>query len=95
MLSKTFFASYIWRVEAEIIFCQLKMKSMCVYLKFYAELSIYTIAKEKNDHWFLVKGVNLILFSSFTNKMVYSTVNLYRRLAHGYHPLVMARLIYV
>lgn len=61
MLSKTFIASYIWKGEAEIIFCQLKMKSMCVYLKFYAELSIYTIAKKINDHWFHVKGVNLIL----------------------------------
>lgn len=46
MLSKTFIASYIWKGEAEIIFCQLKMKSMCVYLKFYAELSIYTTAKK-------------------------------------------------
>lgn len=61
MLSKTFIASYIWKGEAEIIFCQLKMKSMCVYLKFYAELSIYTTAKKKNYHWFHVKGVNLTL----------------------------------
>lgn len=65
MLSKTFIASYIWRVETEMIFCQLKMKPMCVYLKFYVELSIYTTAKKKKDHWFRVKGVNLILHFQF------------------------------
>lgn len=55
MLSKTFIASYIWRVEAEMIFCQLKMKPMCVYLKFYVELSIYTTAKKKKITGFALK----------------------------------------
>ena len=62
-LSKTFIASSKQRVEAKIILCQLKMKSMCVYLEFFSEVGICTTAIAKR--WFLIKGVIRILHFQF------------------------------